>query len=112
MRFVFNLVLSAVVALASVSLAQARHYDGRGMQMVLCTDHGYQTITIDAQGNPVPVTHPCPDCVAAMAAQDLPPMAGLSAPLQTGQKVSFVQFARDAAGRSAPPAFARGPPVM
>jgi len=112
MRFVFNLALSIVVALTSVSLAQARHYDGRGLQMVLCTDHGYQTITIDAQGNPVPITHPCPDCVAAMAAQDLPLLAVLPAPLQVGQLIAFAAFARDANGRSPPPAFARGPPLI
>lgn len=111
-RTIIIYALSAVLALTSISHAQARHYDGNGLQMVLCTAHGYQTITIDAQGNPVPVTQPCPDCVAAMAAQDLPILVVLPVPLQTGQLIAFASFARGATGTRPPTAFARGPPLM
>lgn len=111
-RIFVTLLFSAVLALTSVSLAQARHYDGNGLQMVLCTAHGYRTVTIDAQGNPVSVTQPCPDCVAAMAAQDLPVLVVLPVPLQTGQPIAFASFARGATANRPPTAFARGPPLM
>jgi hypothetical protein len=106
------MMLSGVLALASVSLAQARHYDHNGLKMVLCTDDGYQTIVLDAQGNPVPITHPCPDCVAAMAAQDLPAPLKLLVPNAAPQMVVFAQISRDAAGRMPPPSHARGPPLL
>ena len=105
-------MLSAVLALASVSLAQARHYDHDGLKMVLCTDAGYQTIVLDAQGNPVPFTHPCPDCVAAMAAQDLPAPLKLLAPNSAPQFIAFSQVSRDAVGRMPPLAQAQGPPLL
>jgi hypothetical protein len=109
---ILTFMFCTVLALTSVTLAQARHNDQNGLKMVLCTTNGYQTITLDRQGNPVPFTHPCPDCVAAFAAQDLHFPSALNMPQHGLRSLHFVQISRDAAHRIAPTAHARGPPLM
>ena len=54
----------------SFAMASARHQARAVGQTVVCTGYGVTTITIDAQGNPVPDGPMilCPDCVPALAA--------------------------------------------
>lgn len=59
----FALVLALTVAFASVGFVQARHMAAGAQTMVICTGYGLVQITIDADGNPVERTLPCPDCV-------------------------------------------------
>lgn len=105
-------LFSAILALTSVTLAVAQHGTAGGTTLILCTSTGAQTVTLDANGNPVPAAHPCPDCVAAIAAQGVPPAAQL--PLRP--LTASAQFAQtveiSAPSRAAPPAQARAPPLI
>ncbi len=62
-RSAFALILALTLALSSVGFAQARHMASGTQTMVICTGYGLVQITIDADGNPVERTVPCPDCV-------------------------------------------------
>ncbi|MDZ7905729.1 MAG: hypothetical protein U5N55_08140 [Cypionkella sp.] len=111
LRSLIITLFSAVLALTSVTLAVAQHSQVGVRSIVLCSSLGDQTIILDAQGNPVPFAHPCPDCVAAIAAQDLPHAIQLPLPpLVRGMQIAdFVP--RIAHGRAIPVARARGPPL-
>lgn len=60
--------LALSVALASIGFVQARHLAAGAQTLVICTGYGLVSITIDADGNPVEHTLPCPDCVITGAA--------------------------------------------
>jgi len=105
------LLLAAVLAMTSVTLALARHADVGGTTITLCSDAGERLITLDAQGNPMPAAHPCPDCVAAIAAQDIPPALALPLPPLAQHRLKMPHLARHARGQTPPPASARGPPL-
>lgn len=74
LRIAFALILAVTVAVASVGFVQARHLATGAQTMVICTGYGLVQITIDADGNPVERTLPCPDCVVVPLA--LAPDAG------------------------------------
>lgn len=57
--------LAFVVALSSVTMAQARHHPRAAGVMELCTGIGMIAVSVDAQGNPVGPMLPCPDCTPA-----------------------------------------------
>ena len=57
------LMLALIVALTSVTHVQARHSAFGAQTMVICTGYGMVRITLDANGNPVEQSLPCPDCV-------------------------------------------------
>jgi hypothetical protein len=63
LRTAFALLLALTLAIASVGFVQARHMAAGAQTMVICTGYGLVQITIDADGNPVERTLPCPDCV-------------------------------------------------
>lgn len=63
-------VLAVVLAVTSVTMAVARAQPTGGTAVVICTPNGLETITLDADGNPVGPVHLCPLCLAAA---DLPP---------------------------------------
>ena len=65
------LVLALMLAVTSVTMAVGRSSAPMGPAVVICADGGAVMMTLDAMGRPVPITHPCPDCVAAVAAQVL-----------------------------------------
>ena len=71
LRPLFVLGLAIVMAVTSVTMAVARGSAPMGPTLIICADGGAQMVTLDALGRPVPVTHACPDCVAAVAAQVL-----------------------------------------
>lgn len=63
LRYCLGLTFAIVVALSSFSQAQARHHAHGASTMVICTGYGLVRITIDAEGNPVEQSLPCPDCL-------------------------------------------------
>ncbi|TVP70075.1 MAG: hypothetical protein EA339_13520 [Rhodobacteraceae bacterium] len=69
-RFVHHIALFVAalsLALASVGHATARHQAPGAVSMVICTGYGLVRITLDADGNPVEQSLPCPDCVMSQA---------------------------------------------
>lgn len=110
LRPLFGFCLALMLALTSVTMAEARHYGPVGTSVVICAGGMTQTVTLDADGNKVPFTHNCPDCI--MGALDLP--IATAVPQRP-------EFSRQTA-RSMPPiatvqtarfhADARGPPVL
>ncbi len=81
MRSLSALLLSLVLALASVSMAVARGQMPMGTTMTLCSQGQAVTVTLDASGRPVTAPpHLCPDCLSAVAALDLAPAPDLIAP--------------------------------
>ena len=69
------MTLALIVALSSVPHAQARHAAHGAQTMVICTGYGLVRITLDANGNPVEQSLPCPDCVLTLAAMLVEPAA-------------------------------------
>lgn len=111
MRSALHLILALVVALSSVTMAQARHQARASGEMVICTAIGMITVEVDAQGRPVGPMLPCPDCTPALAALVAGP-----APVP-GPALRLVPLAWAAAEIPAPPMGApvfrqaRAPPV-
>ena len=110
-RSLFTPFFALLLALTSVTLAVGQHAMPQGTTMVICTDLGAQTVTLDANGNPVKPAHSCIDCNAAPLAQALAPALQLPLP----PLVALGYLARDDAvtaySRTPPPTHARGPPL-
>lgn len=111
-RSALSLLLAAVLALASQSLAVARANGAAGgLAVEICAEGGTATVILDARGKPVGPVHLCPDCVAALAyalpaaavQPARPAGAALTVALPPGQS-------RHARHPPAPPA--RGPPAL
>lgn len=110
LRPFFGLCLGLMLALTSVTMAEARHYGPVGTSVVICAGGMTQTVTLDADGHKVPFTHSCPDCI--VVALDMPaPLSlpqpprfarTLGLPMPTLAKVQAASFHADA----------RGPPVL
>lgn len=111
MRSALHLILALIVALSSVTMAQARHQARAHGEMVICTGIGMIAVEVDAQGNPVGPMLPCPECTPALAALDAGP-----APVP-GPAVRLVPVVWAAAEIPAPPTgapvfrHARAPPA-
>ncbi|MCC5993061.1 MAG: hypothetical protein JJT99_11100 [Rhodobacteraceae bacterium] len=87
LRHISALMLACALALASVGFVQARHHAADAQTLVICSGYGLITITIDADGNPVEQTMPCPDCTLvlyAMLAEPAPVLARDIAARQIG----------------------------
>lgn len=112
MRIWLTPFLAAILALTSVTLALGQHGQMGTVQMVLCSDLGDTVIILDAQGNPTAPAHVCPDCVAALVAQDLPAGAALPLPPLSSRLWQAVPSDHARFSRSHPWARARGPPVL
>lgn len=79
MRTPLALLLAAIVALSSVTMAGARHQPRTAGQVTLCTGFGLVAVAVDRHGEPVGPMLPCPDCIApALAAMS--DTAGPAAP--------------------------------
>lgn len=74
-RLLSLIALVLVLVAGSIGMATARNHPGAAGMVELCTTYGTATILIDADGNPVAPSHPCPHCTPAMAA-----LADLAAP--------------------------------
>ncbi len=112
MRHLAALILAALLALTSQTVAVARGLAGvPGITVVLCGDDHRTAIRIDQRGKPLGPAHRCPDCPAPVArcpppaapAPPAPPAAGraalLPAEVQAPRPLPLV-----------PPA--RGPPAL
>lgn len=91
-------------------MAEARHYGPMGASVVICANGMAQTITLDANGQKVPFTHVCPDCI--MGALNLPAALSLPKPPNFARAISLTlpRVAKVQAARIH--AEARGPPVL
>ena len=110
LRRLLTFFFALLLALTSVTLAVGQHAMPQGRTMVICTDMGTQTVTLDANGNPVQPAHSCIDCNAAPVAQALAP--ALQLPLPPLVALGYLARA-DAAtvpSRTPPQTHARGPP--
>ena len=67
MNRLLTLTLAFLIAVTSQQMAVARGamMDAAG-QVVLCTGHGVQTVTIGRNGDPIKVVHICPDCALTL----------------------------------------------
>lgn len=76
MTRVFTILLALLIAVTSQQMAVARGtmLDAAG-QVVLCTGHGVQTVTIDHHGDPMETVHICPDCAMTIAVSFDAPVA-------------------------------------
>lgn len=110
LRRLFTFFFALLLALTSVTLAVGQHAMPQGRTMVICTDMGAQTVTLDANGNPVQSAHSCIDCNAAPVAQALAPALQLPLPplVALGQWAQVEPVA--AHSRTPPQTHARGPP--
>jgi hypothetical protein len=110
-RNLFTPFFTLLLALTSVPLAVGQHAMPQGTTMVVCTDLGAQTVTLDAKGNPVQPAHSCIDCNAAPVAQALAPALQLTLPpLVVLGHLSPVDIITST-GSTPPPTHARGPPL-
>ncbi len=92
MHHVALVMVALALGLASIGHATARHQAPGAVSMVICTGYGLVRITLDAEGNPVEQSLPCPDCVisgalvapegASLRAPDM--VAGMLRPLPSG----------------------------
>lgn len=109
------LLLSLVLALASLTMAVARGQmragQGAGLTVVICSGYGITSIQVDAQGNPVGPVHPCPECLAGFLANLGPGAPQVPAPPQQGRRLS-APAAWQSTSRPAPSATARDPPIL
>lgn len=110
LRSYLAVLLVAVMALTSQSMAVARGATGPAGQMVLCTGTGPVAVYVDEDGQPTDPPHICPDCalhlLAAVAAPDIAPAP---LPLRLSKQV-FSAVALRATSRALASS-ARGPPA-
>lgn len=111
MRGAFALFLALVVALSSVTMAQARHMPRAAGAAVLCTDLGVVSVVVDARGNPVGPMLPCPDCIAAAQALTPAPALVPAPPLRLVALSPALPVAQTAARPALRHGHARAPPV-
>ena len=111
LRRLLTFFFAFLLALTSVTLAAGQHAMPQGRTMVICTDMGTQTVTLDANGNPVQPAHSCIDCSAAPVAQALAP--ALQLPLPPLVALVYLPHADAVAAhsRTPPQTHARGPPL-
>ena len=105
-----SLLLAAILALASVTMAVARNQATGSTDMVICSAYGVVTITLDAQGNPAGPVHPCPDCLSSLGPALLPGVDQPTRP-QTRARTATTAPQPRATSRTPPAATARGPPL-
>ncbi|MCC5962953.1 MAG: hypothetical protein JJU09_07485 [Rhodobacteraceae bacterium] len=111
LRIFFALMLALTLGLGSLMHALARHQAAGAQTMVICTGYGLVQITLDANGNPVEQSLPCPDCVLGAGAL-LVAMPAMTCPDTFSAWVAPVSgiVARSGAGYLWPPS--RGPPLL
>ena len=120
MNRIFRLLSLTTLCLAlvagSLSMAVARGQavamTKGGTTLVICMGTGVKTITLDDQGNPIGPSHPCPECLAGLAAY-LPPGLPALLPIMLPSQ-SVVVFGPAASPRAAGVLItrARGPPLV
>ena len=70
------LALCFALVAGSMTMAVARGHatalSRGGVTLILCSGLGYRTVSLDVGGNPIGPLHPCPDCLAGLAAYIAP----------------------------------------
>ena len=105
------LMLAAIVALSSLTMAVARGQmrDAAG-SVIICSGAGVVSVKVDADGNPIGPVHVCPDCaISALAWIEV--ATGLPDPVLRVGRVVFDPAPLEVAGRRIGAPRARGPPV-
>lgn len=110
-RSLAALLLAFVLGWTSVGMATSRAQAQVGTIVTLCTPGGAVLVSLGADGQPQPQSHPCPYCVI-MAGAALPvpfavPVALRGAPLPVSTATAAWQAA---CGPAAAPPEARAPP--
>lgn len=112
----FALLLSLMLAATSLTAAEMRGHAIGSQLIEICSDSadgsGITTIVLDAQGNPLPSQHNCPDCTLGAGMATLADAAGWMRPAAVPQTLGRPQTARHRAGLLTQSAHARAPPLM
>jgi len=109
-RPLIGLFLALTLAVASVTLAQARGQPHGLHAAVICSGAGTVTLLLDANGEPAGPPLPCPDCIAGIAAAL--PVQPAATPEAPGPAVRLSLPRHSAHAGARPPAYeARGPPA-
>lgn len=105
------ILLAALVAATSLSMAVVRGQTRIAGEIVICTGYGIATIAVDANGNPTGPAHLCPDMVLGLMAalEAAPPV--LMRPEGDVRRLDVLE-PKGGAARAMPHARARGPPVL
>ncbi len=104
-----SIVLSVILALATVQMAYARGQMAGAMLVELCADGTSVTVQLDASGQPIRMQHPCPDCMMSGGAALIPAVIAPVRVSDAGRRVlPFVN--RVARSAVTPEQMARGPP--
>lgn len=104
------IALVLTLAVASVTMAVARHQARAVGEVVLCTGYGMVSVSLDAEGRPTGPMMPCPDCTPPLAALD-GEKAGIEGPVR--RLVALAHALRVLPGPLPAPRYllaARGPP--
>ena len=113
MRAFTALLLSLVLAIASISMAVARGQAPMGATIELCTASGTVTVALDADGNPLPAgPHLCPDCLSAATVFVLPVKTTLPTPHVTSRPLTAALAPSLRDGLTQIPRHARDPPAF
>lgn len=109
------LALCFALIAGSVTMAVARGHatalSRGGVTLVLCSGYGFRTVSLDVRGTPIGPLHPCPDCLAGLAAYIAPGPIGLAPQSVTMRRVSvFAPPSLQPVSRAYVPR-ARGPPL-
>ncbi|MGO4910375.1 hypothetical protein ACEN2J_18865 [Pseudorhodobacter sp. W20_MBD10_FR17] len=112
-----SLVLLCLALVAgSVSMAvakgQAAAMSNGGTTIVICSGYGVLSITLDDQGNPVGPVHPCPECLAGLAAYLPPDSPTIAALTSAGERVVAIGLSTRPRAADVLVTRARGPPLM
>ncbi len=113
----FSLIsLCLALALGSVSMAVARGQavalSKGGVTIVICSGYGVTTITLDDQGNPIGPIHPCPECLAGLAAYLTPAQPVIIAVVSAGERLPAGAPVSQLRAAAVLTTRARGPPLM
>jgi hypothetical protein len=79
LRAIFFSFLAGLLVLTMQAATTAREADAAVAQIVICTDAGIVTVSVDADGQPVAAPHVCLDCLPSFHAAAVHvhvPMAG------------------------------------
>lgn len=109
-RIAAGIFLSLMLALTSVSMAAARGMPVPVDTMVICAGGVMQVVPMDAEGQPTGPAHLCPDCALNLfvdVGDGYVPLA----PVPVWVKIVPAIEGMRVAGRGAPVAQARGPPL-
>jgi hypothetical protein len=105
------LILAFCAGTGVMAVARAQAAGPQGQDIVICSGYGVVTITVDAEGNPVSPVHPCPECVAGLAAALVPSSLSIAVPVTLARFVPDPKAEAWHILQTLYSAQARGPPL-